>query len=80
MLPTLRAGQIVIAVRQPNVGPGDVVIISHQGREKIKRIKEVHTTTLFVLGDNPGASTDSRHFGLLPRSSLLGRVVWPIGL
>lgn len=35
----------------------------------------------FVLGDNPAMSRDSRHWGLVPESSLLGEVlgvVWPL--
>lgn len=35
----------------------------------------------FVLGDNRGVSLDSRWFGLVPRSRILGRVVtryWPL--
>lgn len=36
----------------------------------------------FVLGDNPAASEDSRQFGFLDRSAIVGRVtlrVWPPG-
>lgn len=34
----------------------------------------------FLLGDTPGVSTDSRHFGMVGRDGLLGRawlVYWP---
>jgi len=37
---------------------------------------------LFVMGDNRGSSFDSRRFGAIDRSSLVGRVVvkvWPLG-
>ena len=37
---------------------------------------------LFVLGDNRGSSDDSRVFGPIPESTLVGRVVvkvWPLG-
>lgn len=37
---------------------------------------------LFVMGDNRGASFDSRRFGPIQRSSVVGRVVvkvWPLG-
>jgi len=37
---------------------------------------------LFVMGDNRGASSDSRRFGPIPRSSVVGRAVvkvWPPG-
>ncbi|MEX2007884.1 MAG: signal peptidase I [Candidatus Spechtbacterales bacterium] len=29
----------------------------------------------FVLGDNPAHSTDSRHFGYVPRSAIIGKVI-----
>jgi signal peptidase I len=32
--------------------------------------------TFFVLGDNPGASSDSRAFGPVPRHRIRGRVTW----
>jgi signal peptidase I len=37
---------------------------------------------LFVMGDNRGASFDSRRFGPIERSSVVGRAVlkvWPLG-
>ena len=36
----------------------------------------------FVMGDNRGASSDSRFWGPIPRSSIVGRVddCWPFGL
>jgi signal peptidase I len=40
----------------------------------------VHTGTVFALGDNRADSLDSREFGAVPRSRILGRVVariWP---
>jgi len=36
----------------------------------------------FVMGDNRGDSQDSRFFGPIPRSLIVGRVffrIWPIG-
>lgn len=56
---------------------GDVVILEHNGLEKIKRVEAVQDGELFVLGDNPGASTDSRSFGWLPLETVKAKVIWP---
>lgn len=79
MSPQLKEGDMVVAVpMQPMVG--DVVVIKHQGLEKIKRISRLGRDKVEVLGDNANASTDSRQFGVLPLDSIVGRVVWPRGL
>lgn len=81
MLPTLRPGQLVIAANFFNrVKVNDIVIIRHEGKEKIKRITYLTDSTIFVVGDNQRVSTDSRHFGPLEPSALLGKVIWPLGL
>jgi phage repressor protein C with HTH and peptisase S24 domain len=78
MLPTYREGRIVIGSGWfRELKPGDVVIISHDGREKIKRIQEISKGQLFVVGDNPAASTDSRSFGWLPLELVRAKVIWP---
>ena len=68
-----RPGQVV-AVRDPRL----------PDRILVKRVGAVErgAGTLEVLGDAPGASTDSRAFGPVPRSSLVGRAVYryaPVG-
>ena len=57
--------------------PGDVVIVSHNGIEKIKRIERQQGDLIYLLGDNPSASTDSRDFGWLPAKTIIAKVVWP---
>jgi len=42
----------------------------------------VPTGTVFVLGDNRAESDDSRSFGPIPQSSIIGKavfVIWPLG-
>lgn len=78
MVPTLRPGQIVIASKLiPRLRTGCVVIIQHNGLEKIKRVVKVRDDQFFVQGDNFVDSTDSRHFGWLPKNYAIARVVWP---
>jgi nickel-type superoxide dismutase maturation protease len=40
----------------------------------IKRLADIEDGGLVLLGDNPGASTDSRQFGVVPRRLLIGVV------
>jgi nickel-type superoxide dismutase maturation protease len=61
--------------------PGDVVAVDdprQPGRTLVKRVAAIHRgpATIEVLGDARGASTDSRDFGPLPRSSIVGLAVY----
>lgn len=53
----------------------DAVIIFKK-RIMIKRIKENKNNKFFVVGDNLLQSTDSRHFGLIEKKDILGRVIF----
>ena len=77
MLPTMHHGQIIFAWRGRHLSQGAVVVLKHQGLEKIKRISEIKDGQVFVLGDNPSKSTDSRSFGWVDRKSVIGKVFWP---
>lgn len=79
MLPTFRANQIVIASGWPaHVGKNDVIIFKHGGLEKIKRIHDLHEQKgMYVLGDNPAESTDSRSFGWIDFDEVVAKVIWP---
>jgi nickel-type superoxide dismutase maturation protease len=92
MAPTFLPGdRLVVLVRPVGPaglpGPGTVVALSdprEPDRILVKRVTSVDRAagTLEVAGDDPGASTDSRTFGPVGRSSLLGRVVYryaPVG-
>jgi phage repressor protein C with HTH and peptisase S24 domain len=78
MMPTLRPGTIVIATaRTKRIAPGDVVVVRHEGLDKIKRIRHIDERGVYVVGDNPRLSTDSRDFGWLEHSAVTGKVLWP---
>jgi phage repressor protein C with HTH and peptisase S24 domain len=77
MAPTLAPGQLVVGRRTDTLQPGDVVIVSHNGLEKIKRIEQQQGNLLYLLGDNPASSTDSRNFGWVQADSIVAKVVWP---
>lgn len=75
MTPRYTHGKIVFAskLKQPKVG--DVVIAKHHRVEIMKRVSQLEEDKVYLLGDNPEESTDSRHFGWLPIKSILGVVV-----
>jgi nickel-type superoxide dismutase maturation protease len=80
MAPRLGSGKLVLAsplLRK--LKPGQVVILEHHGKEKIKRIERIDKAKgqLYVIGDNLKASSDSRHFGWITKKSVRGRVFWP---
>jgi nickel-type superoxide dismutase maturation protease len=80
MLPTLSHGQIVLVDRRRYAHhaprPGEVVVLLHPNRELIlvKRVVRSDESGVWVEGDNPPESEDSRHFGAVPRSACLARV------
>ena len=82
--PEYREGDFVLVVKIPfflrTIRPGDVVVF-HQiayGR-MVKRVEslDVSGELFYVRGSHPD-STDSRQFGPVPRSDLIGKVIWQI--
>ena len=81
MQPTLEPGDRVLVRRlrrKPAPSLGSVVVTWHPQRSKlrlIKRLSRVDSTGLWLLGDNPTESTDSRQLGAVPTNLLIGEVV-----
>ena len=81
MQPTLEPGDRVLVRRlgrKPAPSLGSVVVTWHPQRSKlrlIKRLSRWDSTGLWLLGDNPGESTDSRQLGAVPTNLLIGEVV-----
>jgi type IV secretory pathway protease TraF len=78
MIPALFPGQIIIARRVRRIPVvGRVVVVNHQGLEKVKRLSEIKDNTIYVTGDNAKRSLDSRQFGYLPVEAVEAVVIWP---
>jgi mitochondrial inner membrane protease subunit 2 len=91
MRPTLEAGDWAIAVRARRLHRGDVVVVEHPDRvgfELVKRVTHLPgdaapdglglVDRVWVEGDDPEGSSDSRTFGPVPLGLVRGRVwfVW----
>ena len=84
MLPTFSPGDYLMvdlaAYRRTAPRRGEVVLVqdpSDAGRTLVKRIGSTEPNgRVWLVGDNPAESTDSRAFGPVPVSLIAGRVVW----
>lgn len=78
MLPTLRPKQDVLVLCWFfKIKVGDLVAFKKDGKEMIKRIGQITSDrNIFVQGDNRAESTDSRKFGLIKKSHIIGKVIW----
>lgn len=77
MLPCYRPGQTVIVSNSRNFKVGDVVVAFMRGREVLKRITAMKDGHVYLEGDNPDQSTDSRQYGWLIDRHVVGKVTWP---
>lgn len=78
MEPTLRTGRLVIATQKfASIDKGMLVIANVKSREIIKRVSEIKDKKVYLLGDNPNESTDSRSLGWVDVNAILGVVIWP---
>lgn len=75
MVPVYTHGNIVVGWRFVRPRIGDVVIAKHHRLEIIKRVDKMQDDRVFLLGDNPGESTDSRQFGWLPLTAIMAVVI-----
>lgn len=84
MLPTLKPGQDVLCFNWAYIfskpKKGDIVIVQSVKckvkSEIVKRIQKVKGSKVYLIGDNKKESTDSRDFGPIDKSEIIGKVVW----
>ncbi len=78
MAPSLLPNRLVLATSiYKSLSPQQVVIFRHDRLEMIKRIQKINHGRLFMVGDNPRVSTDSRSFGWVHSDSVIAKVIWP---
>jgi hypothetical protein len=85
MAPALRHGDQLLVLMRPSRrtrSVGNVVVVALADRPlAVKRLARVEPDgRVWVEGDNPFGSTDSRDLGALPADAVVGRVVlrlWP---
>lgn len=79
MSPVLRSGDRVIVDPRARVYPGDLVVARHPYRSSVRILKRlIHFEPdgrVFLSGDNPSESEDSRTFGTVSPGDLIGKVV-----
>ena len=79
MCPTLAPGDRLMIVRTRRFRPGHLVALADPRvpeRLVVKRVSAATEAGVTVLGDNAGASTDSRHYGPVTLGSVRGRAVF----
>jgi nickel-type superoxide dismutase maturation protease len=83
MAPRLPSGSLIVARPIDNatrLRVGDVVVARRPDRPDLEIVKRIQTIdaggAIFLSGDNPAASTDSRQFGPVMRHHILARVGW----
>lgn len=72
----LVVSKFTYVVKKPKVGDIVVVKRSNDRSKIVKRIAKIYDSTYYILGDNQKKSTDSRHFGVVALSEIVGKVVY----
>ena len=74
MQPTYRPGDTLLGWRWFTPKRGDIVVVVRD-RPLVKRVTHVNGEGIFIEGDNPRRSTDSRTFGLVRRDQVEARII-----
>jgi len=77
MEPTVREGDWLLVRRLRGIPKVGEVVVALDPREPerllVKRVTAIAGDQVTLVGDQPDRSTDSRHFGALPSSAIVGR-------
>ena len=77
MEPAIKEGDYVVllAIGEPRIG--DVIALKHPYKDLtiIKRVIRSRADSFYVVGDNRRLSEDSREFGFVKKSAVIGRVL-----
>lgn len=74
MVPRLYPGQWVVCGESRSYSVYDVVVVRCDDKEIIKSITAINGDQVWLEGSNTSASTDSRDFGWVDKSAILGRM------
>jgi len=77
MNPTFKSGEFIIVSKYFKLQNSKVVVVRLENRDVIKRVTAIKNDEIFIEGDNSSASTDSRTFGWINKSNIIGSVIWP---
>lgn len=81
MVPKIQEGDRVLVnrlsflFRQPKMNNIIALRDPRDGKILIKRITKIEGKRYFVQGDNKNSSTDSRVFGMIGRSDIIGKII-----
>ncbi len=84
MSPLYNDGEIVEvdpnAYQKAEIAINDIVLLEHPYIENyllIKKITAIDKEKVFIAGINKKSSTDSRHFGMIAKDKIIGKVIQP---
>lgn len=87
MTPTYKDNEVILSTRlfnRKNLKIGDVVVTKFKYKDEteghqivIKRVADVYGGKVYLLGDNPTVSYDSRDYGYVPLDYVICRIIKP---